>query len=192
VVDLGLRISFNLDEEDLQHFRLIMRQSSSTTANAWPEDIVADAEKLLAKIETARIPGFVRERLASLELMIQMLKDHEWRLPEKESSRVLNALAYFGEPEDLIPDHIPGLGFLDDAIMIELVVRELRHEIEAYRDFCDYRDRMQPRSGVKMKTTDVTRDDWLAGRRKELQARIRRRRKNKGEKKSRKSSFGLF
>ena len=73
-----------------------MRQSNRTTANAWPEDIVAEAEKLLAKIETARIPGFVRERLASLELMIQMLKDHEWRVPEKESSRVLNALAYFG------------------------------------------------------------------------------------------------
>ena len=189
---MGLRISFNLNEDDLQHFRLIMSQSNRTTANAWPEDIVAEAEKLLAKIETARIPGFVRERLASLELMIQMLKDHEWRLPEKETSRVLNALAYFGEPEDLIPDHIPGLGFLDDAIMIELVVRELRHEIEAYRDFCDYRDRMQPRRGVKMKTTDITRDDWLAGRRKELQARIRRRSKTKGDKKSSKSSFGLF
>jgi len=189
---LGLRISFNLDEDDLQHFRLIMQQSSKTRGNVWPEDIVAAAEKLLAEIETTRIPGFVRERLKSLELMIRMLKDHEWRLPEKESSRVLNALAYFGEPEDLIPDHIPGLGFLDDAIMIELVVRELRHEIEAYRDFCDYRDRMQPRSSVKMKTSDITRDDWLAGRRKELQARIKRRRKHSTDKKSGKSRLSLF
>lgn len=189
---MGLRISFNLNEDDLQHFRLIMQQSSKTTAHIWPEDIVAAAEALLAKIETARIPGFVRERLGSLELMIRMLKDHEWRLPEKESSRVLSALAYFSDPEDLIPDHIPGLGFLDDAIMIELVVRELRHEIEAYRDFCDYRVRMQPRSGVKMKTTDITRDQWLAGRRKELQARIRRRRRNPRGKKSDNSSPGLF
>ena len=54
---------------------------------------------------------------------------------------MLNALAYFAEPDDLIPDQIPGLGFLDDAIMVELVVRELRHEIEAYEDFRVFRDR---------------------------------------------------
>lgn len=186
---MSLRISFNLDEEDLQHFRLIMQQARKTSAKAWPEDIVAAAEKLLVEIESARIPRFVRERLESLQLMIRMLKDHEWRLPEKETSRVLNALAYFSEPEDLIPDHIPGLGFLDDAIMIELVVRELRHEIEAYRDFCDFRDSREPRAGVKMKTTDITRDDWLSGRRKELQQRMRRRRKRRGSKGADKQLF---
>jgi uncharacterized membrane protein YkvA (DUF1232 family) len=102
--------------------------------------------------------------------MIRMLSDLEWRLPHKDATRVLNALAYFAEPEDLIPDHIPGLGFLDDAIMIELVVRELRPEIEAYQDFCDYRGR-QPNSG-----DGTSRADWLESRRKELQARMRRRR----------------
>ena len=178
---VSLRISFDLSEDDLQHFRLIMQDARRTKTNVWPEDIVADAEKLLDRIESANIPGFVRERLDSLQLMIEMLKDHEWRLPAKDASRVLGALAYFGEPEDLIPDHIPGLGFLDDAIMIELVVRELRHEIEAYRDFCDFRATTPPRAGVKMKTTDITRDDWLDGRRDELQDRMRQRRKSSKE-----------
>jgi uncharacterized membrane protein YkvA (DUF1232 family) len=103
--------------------------------------------------------------------MIRMLSDLEWRLPHDDAARVLNALAYFAEPEDLIPDHIPGLGYLDDAIMIELVVRELQHEIEAYQDFCDYRDR-QTKDGA-----DSSREGWLDARRKELQARMRRRRK---------------
>jgi uncharacterized membrane protein YkvA (DUF1232 family) len=109
--------------------------------------------------------------------MIQMLTDHQWRLPHSDATRVVNALAYFTEPEDLIPDHIPGVGFLDDAIMIELVARELRHEIDAYRDFCDFRETHSPRHGVKAKTTDLTRDLWLDDRRKKLQARMRRRRK---------------
>lgn len=189
---MSLRISFNLEEEDLQHFRLIMQQVRETSSPAWPEDIVAAAEKLLLEIESTRIPRFVRERLESLQLMIHMLKDHEWRLPEKETARVLNALAYFSEPEDLIADHIPGLGFLDDAIMIELVVRELRHEIEAYRDFCDFRDRMESRPGVKLKTTDITRDDWLSDRRKELQKRMRRRQKNTRKKGAEPSSSRLL
>ena len=52
---------------------------------------------------------------------------------------VLAALAYVCDPEDIIPDDIPGIGLLDDAVMIELVFRELRHEIEAYEDFRRYR-----------------------------------------------------
>ena len=53
--------------------------------------------------------------------------------------------------------------------------------MDAYRDFCDYRDRMAPRTSIKARTTDVTRESWLAERRKELQSRMRRRRKKMGD-----------
>jgi uncharacterized membrane protein YkvA (DUF1232 family) len=174
---MGLRVSFELDDDDLKHFRLIMREARKAAARQAPEEIVAGAEAVLGQVHKSRVPHFIEERLDKLKIMIQMLKDHEWRLPGAESTRVLNALAYFTEPEDLIPDHIPGVGFLDDAIMVELVVRELKHEIEAYRDFCDFRATQQPKAGIKRKTTDVTRDQWLDKRRDELQSRMRRRRK---------------
>lgn len=174
---MGLRISINLQDEDLRHFRLIMREARKASARLQPEEIVAAAELLLSNVDRKRVPGFVLDRLTKLEIMIRMLTDHEWRLPQKDTVRVLNALAYFSEPEDLIPDHIPGLGFLDDAIMIELVVRELRHEIDAYEDFCDFRLNHDRRKGIKSKTSDITRDSWLDGRREELQARMRRRRR---------------
>lgn len=178
---MGLRVSFELDDEDLKHFRLIMRESRKAAARQAPEDIVAGAEELLGEIRASRVPRFIAERLGKLKIMIQMLKDHEWRLPSAESTRVLNALAYFTEPEDLIPDHIPGVGFLDDAIMVELLVRELKHEIEAYIDFCDFRVKQQPKPGIKRKTTDMTRDQWLQQRRDELQSRMRRRRKRNSD-----------
>jgi uncharacterized membrane protein YkvA (DUF1232 family) len=160
-----------------------MLEARKSTARKTPEEIVAGARELLAKVGTSNhVPLFVRERLESLELLIELLVDHEWRLPEKDAGRVLNALAYFCEPEDLIPDHIPGLGLLDDAIMIELVVRELRHEIDAYRDFCSFRTTYKPNRGVKAKTTNLTRDKWLENRRMELQSRMRRRRKRARDK----------
>ena len=177
---MGLRVSFELDDNDLKHFRLIMREARKSAAQLAPEEIVAGAEALLGQVYNTRVPQFISERLDKLKIMIQMLKDHEWRLPGAESTRVLNALAYFTEPEDLIPDHIPGVGLLDDAIMVELVVRELQHEIEAYQDFCDYRARQKPKPGIKRKTSDVTRDQWLEKRRKKLQSRMRRRKKSAG------------
>ncbi len=179
---MSLRVSFELDDDDLKHFRLIMRASRKTVTRCAPEDIVASANALLRKIGPTKVPRFIRERLDKLTVMIRMLTDHEWRLPHKDSTRVLNALAYFAEPEDLIPDHIPGLGFLDDAIMIELVVRELKHEIEAYDDFCDFRDSRGPGRRIKPSSTDMTREKWLAGRREELQSRMRRRRQRSKDK----------
>jgi len=163
---MGLRVSFELDDNDLTHFRLIMREARKAAARMAPEDIVAAAEELLQDIGTTGTPGFIQERIDKLRLLLRMMSDLEWRLPHQEATRVLNALAYFTEPDDLIPDHIPGLGFLDDAIMVELVVRELEHEIEAYRDFCQFRGQHSATS----------RDDWLSERREELQQRMRNRR----------------
>ena len=153
-----------------------MQEARKTSARMAPEEIVASAENLLNGVAESTAPGFVVERLTKLRLMINMVSDLEWRLPHQDARRVLNALAYFSEPEDLIPDSIPGLGFLDDAIMIELVVRELKHEIEAYQDFCDYRERLQRQHGP---STVAKRGGWLDERRKALQSRMRRRRKSR-------------
>lgn len=174
---MSLRVTFELDDDDLKHFKLIMKEARKTAIGVAAEDIIAAAEDLLKSVDPESVPHFIGQRLQGLRDMIDMLQDHEWRLPAADARRVLNALAYFCEPEDLIPDQVPGLGFLDDAIMIELAVRELRHEIEAYRDFCAYRDRVKTRRGVKAKTGDVTREDWLDERRQQLQRRMHRRRK---------------
>jgi uncharacterized membrane protein YkvA (DUF1232 family) len=175
---MSLRVSFELDDKDLKHFRLIMREARKAAVGIAPEDIVASAEDLLSIIGDTGVPVFVRERLVKLRLMIDMLTDIDWRLPHNEAKRVLNALAYFAEPEDLIPDSIPGLGFLDDAIMIELVVRELRHEIEAYEDFSAFRARVREDSGRR---TGVSREQWLESRRNDLHSRIRRRRERSNQ-----------
>lgn len=183
---MSLRVSFELEESDLEHFRLIMRSAREAAARLAPEEIVAGARELLAAVGASDAPAFISERLVKLRLMIDMLTDIDWRLPQQDANRVLNALAYFSEAEDLIPDTVPGLGFLDDAIMIELVTRELRHEIEAYQDFCDFRERKRAESGA-----GVSREDWLANRRKELQSRMRRRRKQ-GDRGGSRSGLRLF
>lgn len=171
---MSIRISFDLGDKDLDHFRMIMRQAAKNAENLSEADIIGAAEGLLKDVDEAKVPDFITERLLKLRVMTAMLTDSEWQLPAEETRRVLSALAYFSEPEDLIPDHIPGLGFLDDAIMVELVVRELKHEIEAYEDFCNFRSREE----TKRKDDDeVTRDQWLEGRRAELHSRMRRRRR---------------
>ncbi|MDH3931470.1 MAG: YkvA family protein [Chromatiales bacterium] len=182
---MTMRVTFELQPEDLKHFRLIMREARDAAKSLTADEILRAANNLLLEIEDAKVPHFIEERLKRLRTLIGMVEDDEWSLPQEETARVLNALAYFAEPEDLIPDHIPGLGFLDDAIMIELVARELRHEIEAYDDFCAFRDREGARRRSKGQDDDVTRGEWLETRRTELMSRMRRRRRrDRGRKRS--------
>lgn len=195
---MALRITFDLSDEDLDHFRLIMREARQAAAKLERDAIVDAARGLLREVRQADAPGFITERLGKLQTMIDMLEDQEWKLPAEETTRVLNALAYFGEPEDLIPDHIPGLGFLDDAIMVELVMRELRHEIQAYEDFCEFREQEEKRRRARGDDEQVTREEWLKSRRQELHSRMRRRRRSErsrrggGGRSGGKSPFSLF
>ena len=193
---MSLRVSFELGDADLSHFRKIMREARSATVDLGQEEILQAARELLESVKAITVPDFVSGRLSKIQVMIDMIEDAEWQLPDKETSRVLNALAYFSEPEDLIPDHIPGLGFLDDAIMVELVCRELRHDMDAYIDFCEFRDAEGQRRSKAGLQTDITTEDWLASRRKELHSRMRnRRRRERSSRRGRsggRSPFSLF
>ncbi len=171
-----MKVTFELDDKDLQHFRKEMRKARTRVRAADEEDIIQATEAVLMDIaDSPKLPEFVKYRLRKLESMLKMLKDEAWALPKAERNRVLNALVYFADPDDLIPDEIPGIGLLDDAIMIELVFRQLSHELEAYDDFCSFRESQdvnEPKLDMRLKT-----------RRKALLERIRRRKKkdNRGK-----------
>jgi uncharacterized membrane protein YkvA (DUF1232 family) len=117
----------------------------------------------------------------SLEVVTNMVSDEEWKLSEEDRNRVLGALVYFCDPEDLIPDHIPGLGFLDDAIYVELVIRELKDEIESYEEFFQFRNAEEARRKEKGLDPHVEREEWLANKRAALHARMRKRRTGRSD-----------
>jgi hypothetical protein len=56
-----------------------------------------------------------------------------------------------------------------------LSVRELAHELEAYDDFCDYREAQAKRRGLEAEK--IGRADWLDSRREELVERMHTRRR---------------
>ena len=171
---MPLTINIDLSDRDLEHFNRAIELARKAAGDKSNQEIIDGAVTLLETARKSDPPAFVTERLLLLDDLIAMLRDEGWALSEEDAGHVRWALAYFLAPADAIGDHVPVLGFLDDAIMIELCARELRHEIDAYDDFCDFRQREAERRGLSPDA--VGRADWLAGRREELQDRMHRRR----------------
>ncbi|GMV30278.1 MAG: hypothetical protein AMXMBFR59_24030 [Rhodanobacteraceae bacterium] len=166
-----MRISFVLEADDIVRFHAALARAERLADCMDECEIVETAKEALNTLPLASAPSYVRQRLVCVQQMILMLEDEAWCLQADERREVLRTLIYFADPEDLIPDAVVVIGLLDDAIMLELLLRRLRHVIDAYVDFCNYRRDLQSDGTLdRMRLSAL-----LARRRDALRVRMRRR-----------------
>ena len=168
---MSLKIVLELSDEDLGYYRGVMDAIWKNVQKRAEKELIDGARRLLKQATKAGAPEYVRSRLSELEVLCSMLDDSEWPLDDDDRNRIHAALGYFAVAKDMIPDKIPGLGFLDDALMADLVIRELKPEVDGYNSFCEYRDNETKLRGK----TKVSRLDWLAAKRRQIWLRIKRR-----------------
>jgi len=171
---MTMQISFELSDSDLNFFRKALQQSRRAVRDADESEIIDAVNVVLDEIrKNEPLPDFVSKRIPELESLISMLTDEEWHLPEADRERLLATFIYFADPEDILPDHIPVIGYLDDVIIIELVVRELHHVRIAYDDFCQFRDDYDDDKGKDI--DPAIRRDRIDRQRQQLHQRMQRR-----------------
>lgn len=169
-----MKLSFDLTDRDLQFFRQALRQSREAVRDAEEQEIIDAVRQVLDDIRgTSPLPDFIATRIPELETMAAMLVDAEWHLPANDRDRLLAMFVYFCDPEDLLADDVPVIGYLDDIIIIELIMRELKHVREAYADFVRFREQLD--SGQDSPASQASRRDRLSRRRQQLHQRMQRR-----------------
>jgi hypothetical protein len=164
-----VRVSFNLDDADLEHLAAIAQQTQQRARSEPADAIIAGAREVLETANRAQLAGFVKERYSRLDTMLQMVGDPQWQLSAEDRQRALNALACFSSSSAAASPSV----LLDHAIMIELVSRDLHHDLDAYRDFCKAREAYDKKHGAP----DENRQRWLRERRAALQERMHKRRR---------------
>ena len=136
------KVAFSLDEADAEYFRSLYRKAKKGAAGAGSRSRSSStrAASCSACAARRRRRASCSEAIDVLADLVDLIQDEDYAAPQRVKTEVLAGLAYFSEPEDLIPDHVPGLGFLDDAIMVKFIEEEFRHELWGYRQFRKLRD----------------------------------------------------
>ncbi len=170
-------ITITLSDEDLQKFQDCIDKGKIAVADKESAAIIENAaSELIEKASGINLPQFISDRILKLQILLNMIKDDEWELTDDEINSIRGALFYFVDPDDVIPDHIPGIGFLDDAMYAEMVIQELKTEIKMYQEFCQFRIAEENRRINRGVDPHVGREDWIADRRAMLHSRMRERR----------------
>jgi len=99
------------------------------------------AKQLSNKFDAKEVDDFIQRHkdldfIGDIKLLFSMVADHikgNYKIDTKTFLIITGALAYAVLPTDLIPDFIPGVGFLDDAFVIGWTIKTVKDEIENYK-----------------------------------------------------------
>lgn len=129
--------------EALQTDEKIAEQIGKNKSKA--EDLLKDKNKMehfLERLERklSKIP-LAGKYLSDVPVFISLVKDYinkEYtEIPMGSIIAIISALIYLVNPMDLIPDVIPGIGYLDDAAVIAAAYLLVHDDIEEYREWRD-------------------------------------------------------
>lgn len=92
--------------------------------------------KLEQKMSEVPMVGGGLKNIPLLASMVRSFVMKEYRLaPIGTMIAVVTALLYWASPFDLIPDMVPGVGYLDDAAVVTLCWKVVEADVEAYDEW---------------------------------------------------------
>ncbi len=120
MIQLNQRISASL--------RQSVKDEFENRLNAVDQDVMDGVKKKIfkkVKIIANSHQAYVRDLALHIKVLYSMLiidKKSTVESLEAFHKRIVATLDYFIDNQDIIPDHLPGEGFLDDALIVNLCI----------------------------------------------------------------------
>jgi uncharacterized membrane protein YkvA (DUF1232 family) len=167
--------NFRLNSRDLERFNGLLARLGRTQAPLACDQLATAARELTATAADSAAPACILQRLKWAETAAQMVADRGWEPANEALEPTQLILGYVRDHEDLIPDWLPQVGRLDDAIVIDTAWPELASEVDRYVDFRRLRHVEAALRGCADAEFRFTRADWEQARHAEAALRAHRR-----------------
>ncbi|WHZ18828.1 MAG: hypothetical protein OJF55_000977 [Rhodanobacteraceae bacterium] len=164
----GAAAALRFNDADLVRFNdCVARVAPGTPALDGPQ-IAAAARRLSRAVGAGNESRFILTRLRRACEMRALLGDANWSCEPALRERMQAVVGYIDDAPGLIPDDVPAIGGLDDALLVDLAMESLRGELDEYADFCRYRAGEAARLGVVAGKVPLDRAEWSARRQEEI------------------------
>lgn len=155
-------------EAELRRFNdCVARVAPGMPALKAPQ-IAGAARRLSRAIGAGSESRFIRTRMRRAGEIRALLADAAWDCDSDLRDRMRELIAYMEHAPGLIPDDVPVIGGLDDALLVDLAMERLRGELDEYADFCRYRVGEASRLGIAPAAVPINRTAWQIERVEEL------------------------
>lgn len=106
------------------------------------EYIIKEEEKLNEKLKSS---SHLKRFTTDIGLFISLVKDYSQgnyrKVPYKSIAAVVAGLVYILNPIDIIPDFIPVIGYVDDAIIFAFCLKMVEKDLQTYRVWKESQDK---------------------------------------------------
>jgi len=149
---------------DVARFNLLLLRLGRRQAPLDRDQVVTAARELCDSNSLAVEPSSIRERVQQIETAALMVDDPDWEGAGDAIDTARLVIDYTRGGDHLIPDWVPAVGRLDDAIVVETAWPRLAAEIGRYLDFRRLRNIIGDDPGSTLR---FMRADWERARREE-------------------------
>ena len=123
-------------------------QEVAASAPSVHADQIASLARWLQTLPTDIAVATINQRMARVEQLRRLLHDQDWHVSPEFAERARVLLDYLNRFDDLIPDDMPLIGHLDDALLVELSWEAFAGEVQDFLDFCRFRNEQRPRGSA--------------------------------------------
>lgn len=100
------------------------------------KEVLAKAKKIFKKLSNIPLLGRYLNDIAMLCDMISDYIDKSYTVvPIATIICILASIIYLVSPIDLLPDTLPGIGYLDDIGLMGVIIEALSNDINSYREW---------------------------------------------------------
>jgi uncharacterized membrane protein YkvA (DUF1232 family) len=151
---------------DLERFNRLLARLGRAKAPLGMDQLATAARQLADATEEAA-PECIAQRIAWIESVAAMAGDPTWEAANDVADCARLVVAYANDTHDLIPDWMPRIGRLDDAIVVDAAWPTLHREAACYQDFRRLRALEAGLRGCTPDALPFDRQAWQAARRAE-------------------------